>query len=127
MKQEEAKKAAQRIFHGSAWTRRIGMSYQIGTWEGPFPRLRGHGTSWQEAVNRCAPDGRKEEAMNILGSRKLTDTERERLASARGVTDLAVTCEGDQGYGPCGTYTEWLDGRCAEGHEIEILTTDEQS
>jgi len=29
-----------------------------------------------------------------------------------------VTCEGDHGYGPCGTYTDWSGGTCAEGHEI---------
>lgn len=55
-----------------------------------------------------------------MDTRTLTAAELEQLASARGVTDLAVTCEGDNGYGPCGTYHDWTDGTCAEGHLIEI-------
>ncbi len=35
-----------------------------------------------------------------------------------------ITCEGDTGYGPCGTYRDWADGRCAEGHRIEIEIED---
>jgi len=31
-----------------------------------------------------------------------------------------LTCEGDYGYGPCGSYVDWGDGRCSHGHEIEI-------
>lgn len=31
-----------------------------------------------------------------------------------------VTCEADRGYGPCGTYRDWADGRCSEGHPISI-------
>ena len=54
--------------------------------------------------------------------RSLTEAERMRLAGERGVEDLAVTCEGDTGYGPCGTYHDWTDGTCRDGHEIEIDT-----
>lgn len=57
---------------------------------------------------------------DIMDTRTLTAAEREQLASGRGVTDLAVTCEGDNGYGPCGTYHDWTDGTCAHGHAIEI-------
>lgn len=32
----------------------------------------------------------------------------------------AITCEGDNGYGPCGQYTDWGKGRCREGHKIEF-------
>jgi len=58
-------------------------------------------------------------------TRKLTTEEREQLASGLGVEDLALTCEGDSGYGPCGTYLEWTDGRCACGHEIEIADAED--
>lgn len=30
----------------------------------------------------------------------------------------AITCEGDSGYGPCGTYSDWGNGRCKSGHKI---------
>ena len=55
-----------------------------------------------------------------METRKLTPAERDRLASQHGVTDLALTCEGDRGYGPCGTYLDWPAGVCEVGHEIEI-------
>lgn len=69
--------------------------------------------------------------------RPLNAEEKERLASGLGVTGLAVTCASDNGYGPCGTYHDWIDGKCAEGHEIgieepicdecgEVLTADEE-
>lgn len=29
-----------------------------------------------------------------------------------------ITCEGDTGYGPCGTYRDWSLGLCAQGHPI---------
>ena len=54
-------------------------------------------------------------------TRELTAQERERLASMRGVENLDVTCEGDTGLGPCGTYLDWADGTCARGHAIEIV------
>lgn len=59
-----------------------------------------------------------------MATRKLTSEECERLESCLGVEDLAVTCEADNGYGPCGTYRDWTDGCCACGHEIEIEIED---
>lgn len=53
-------------------------------------------------------------------TRELTTSELDRLESGLGVENLPVTCEGDIGYGPCGTYLDWCDGTCAEGHVIEI-------
>jgi len=53
-------------------------------------------------------------------NRKPTRKELERLASGRGVEDLPVTCSADSGHGPCGTYLQWLEGKCSEGHPIEI-------
>ena len=61
-----------------------------------------------------------------MATRSLTDTERARLASGEGVTDLTVTCEGDTGYGPCGTYLDWTEGFCDRWHEIEIVITDDE-
>ena len=58
-------------------------------------------------------------------TRSLTTHEKQRLASGMGVTDLRVTCEGDIGYGPCGTYHDWTTGTCQEGHEIEIEIEEE--
>lgn len=71
------------------------------------------------------PDGegsqpRAKERNCIMATRELNASERARLASGRGVTDLAVTCEADAGYGPCGTYHDWKRGRCLRGHKIEI-------
>jgi hypothetical protein len=57
-------------------------------------------------------------------TRTLTDAEQEQLASGEGVVGLAVTCEGDSGYGPCGMYRDWAGGTCARGHEIEIRVDD---
>ncbi len=54
--------------------------------------------------------------------RELTDVERAGLRRGRGVSDLAITCEADQGYGPCGTYLDWTDCQCVKGHEIYIDT-----
>lgn len=62
-----------------------------------------------------------------METRELTEAEKARLASGLGVTDLPLTCEGDTGYGPCGRYHDWTDGRCARGHVIEIETTGEWS
>jgi hypothetical protein len=31
-----------------------------------------------------------------------------------------ITCEGDTGHGPCGTYRDWGLGMCAKGHTIEF-------
>ena len=45
--------------------------------------------------------------------RELTGAELARLASGRHVENLALTCEGDTGHGPCGTYLDWTDGTCA--------------
>ena len=56
-----------------------------------------------------------------MNMRKLTEAERQRLAEMRGVEDLTVTCEGDTGYGPCGTYLDWSNGLCSKGHVIEIV------
>jgi hypothetical protein len=61
-----------------------------------------------------------------MTTRKLTDKEFARLASGLGVEDLAVTCEGDCGHGPCGTYLDWRDGTCANGHPIAIAVDDEE-
>ncbi len=36
----------------------------------------------------------------------------------------AATCEGDNGYGPCGRHTDWGSGQCAEGHAIEFADND---
>jgi len=52
--------------------------------------------------------------------RPLTETELARLANGEELGDLNLTCEGDYGYGPCGEWWEWADGRCARGHEIEV-------
>jgi len=35
---------------------------------------------------------------------------------------MDLTCEGDEGHGPCGTYLDWTDGHCARGHVIEVET-----
>lgn len=51
------------------------------------------------------------------------DKELERLKNEHGVEDLDVTCEGDQGLGPCGTYHDWTDGYCRNGHPIEVDNT----
>jgi hypothetical protein len=59
-----------------------------------------------------------------MDTRKLTKKEMDRLVAGLGVTDLVVTCEADTGTGPCGTYLEWTDGRCACGHKIEIAVYD---
>jgi hypothetical protein len=53
--------------------------------------------------------------------RELTGAELARLASGRHVENLALTCEGDTGHGPCGTYLDWTDGTCARGHVIKII------
>jgi hypothetical protein len=42
-----------------------------------------------------------------------------------GVTGLSVTCEGDTGYGPCGTYLDWRDGTCKFGHAIEVIVDED--
>lgn len=55
-----------------------------------------------------------------MTTRTLTADEMTRLETGRGVEDLELTCEGDTGHGPCGTYTDWTRGRCACGHVIEI-------
>jgi len=56
-----------------------------------------------------------------MSTRELTGAELARLATGRGVTGWQVTCEGDSGYGPCGTYIDWTDGTCANGHQIEMI------
>ena len=65
------------------------------------------------------------ERQDTMNTRKLNDEELTRLEAGENVVDLAVTCDGDSGYGPCGTYLDWTDGRCACGHEIEIEIADE--
>ena len=57
-------------------------------------------------------------------TRPLTDEEIQQIADGRG-SSLGTTCEGDTGYGPCGTWTEYYvtaDGQlyCPRGHLIEI-------
>jgi hypothetical protein len=37
-----------------------------------------------------------------------------------------LTCEGDTGHGPCGTYRDWGRGVCAKGHLIFIEGDDEE-
>lgn len=31
-----------------------------------------------------------------------------------------MTCEGDSGNGPCGTYRDWGKGFCRKGHKIQF-------
>lgn len=57
-------------------------------------------------------------------TRALTIEERRRLATGLGVSDLDVTCSGDCGHGPCGTYLDWTDCCCRAGHQIEIAIDD---
>lgn len=59
-----------------------------------------------------------------MATRPLTATEQERLAAMTGVEGLRVTCDCDNGYGPCGTYLDWADGFCRDGHPIEIAIND---
>ena len=60
-------------------------------------------------------------------TRELTGAELARLASGRGVENLPLTCQGDQGHGPCGTYLDWTDGTCARGHILEIIVDPNRS
>ena len=60
----------------------------------------------------------------------LTRREKAQLkrASRGEATDVdmdLLTCEGDQGHGPCGRYTDWGNGKCSRGHEIEMEIPDE--
>ena len=56
-----------------------------------------------------------------METRKLNRKELRRLSSGLGVTDLDVTCEADEGHGPCGQYQDWRTGRCKKGHKIEVI------
>ena len=67
----------------------------------------------------------KREMSTTVTTRQLTADERRRLAAGCGVEDLQVTCQGDVGYGPCGTYLDWRRGRCSKGHKIEIVVNDD--
>jgi hypothetical protein len=58
-----------------------------------------------------------------MDTRKLTTEERKTLEDGEGVpSDMRVTCEHDNGHGPCGTFLDWTDCRCSRGAEIEIET-----
>lgn len=63
-----------------------------------------------------------------METRELTESEIAILATGCGIPNThylydAITCEGDAGYGPCGTYLDWADGHCRDGHEIEVDTS----
>ena len=55
----------------------------------------------------------------MTDTRPLTLAELAILADGLGI-DAPITCYGDHGYGPCGRYTDWTDGRCVDGHEIRM-------
>jgi len=61
-------------------------------------------------------------------TRNLNKDEQAILATGEGIPVYLplhdnITCYGDTGYGPCGTYLDWIDGLCAEGHHIMVMET----
>jgi len=61
-----------------------------------------------------------------METRPLNQKDIARLASGQGVENISVTCRDDKGYGPCGTYLDWLDGTCSKGHVIEVILDDHE-